>query len=77
MTNISDARVRAALARGGYRVGVEVTLRRSTRSTPSDDIGWLPRIEIFADDDIESFARKLRHGAAAPAAPNIEASSTP
>lgn len=52
----SDARVRAALARGGYRIGVEIADRRSTLQ---DDIGCLPRIEILVDDDIESFARKL------------------
>ena len=52
----SDARVRAALVRGGYRIGVEIADRRSTLS---DDIACLPRIEILAGDDIEGFARKL------------------
>jgi peptidoglycan/xylan/chitin deacetylase (PgdA/CDA1 family) len=58
----SDARVRAALVRGGYRVGVEVTARSQRRSTLSDDVGCLPRIEIFGDDDIDTFARKLQQG---------------
>ncbi len=62
----SDARVRAALARGGYRTGVEVSPRRSALS---DDIGCLPRIEILRDDDIETFAGKLRASAAMTSAP--------
>ncbi len=52
----SDARVRAALASGGYRIGVEIENRHSTLV---DDISCLPRVEIFADDDIEIFSRKL------------------
>lgn len=53
----NDGRVRAALARSGYRVGVDVYPRRSALS---DDIGCLPRIEIFGDDDLPNFARKVR-----------------
>lgn len=51
-----DARVRASLARGGYRVGLEVGQRRSALS---DDIACLPRIEILGDDDLDAFARKV------------------
>lgn len=52
----SDARVRAALTRAGYRVGVEIADRCSTFS---DSVGCLPRIEPLATDDIDDFARKL------------------
>jgi peptidoglycan/xylan/chitin deacetylase (PgdA/CDA1 family) len=52
----TDLRVRAALARGGYRIGVGVASRRSTFT---DDIACLPRIEVYGEDDLASFARKL------------------
>lgn len=52
-----NASARAALARGGYRIGVEVTPPRY--STLADDIGCLPRVEIFGYDTIETFAFKL------------------
>ena len=63
----SDARSRAALIRGGYRIGVEIADRCSTLS---DDVGCLPRIEILAGDNMESFARKLGQGKAPMPAPN-------
>jgi len=63
----SDARVRAALVHGGYRIGVEIADRRSTLA---DNIGCLPRIEILATDDIDSFARKLGQEDAPVPAPN-------
>lgn len=74
---LSDGRVRAALAQAGYRIGVSVETRRSALS---DEPGCLPRIEIFGDDDLDSFARKLRlptapvpAAAEAPSAPALAA----
>ncbi|HVC55301.1 MAG TPA: polysaccharide deacetylase family protein [Stellaceae bacterium] len=61
-----NARVRAALARGGYRLAVDVT---PCLSTLSDDVGCLPRIEIFAEDGLDDFARKLPRTLASVASP--------
>lgn len=66
---VSNARSRAALARSGYRVGVEVA---AFRSSLWDEIGCLPRIEILADDDIASFADKLQHGEVATSAADAQ-----
>lgn len=63
----SDSRVRAALLRAGYQIGVEIGERGSTLS---DDPCCLPRIEIHADDDIAAFARKLGEGEALVPIPN-------
>jgi hypothetical protein len=52
----NDARVRAALARGGYRIGLGIVGGRSSlRDDPID----LPRIEILGDDDLGSFISRL------------------
>lgn len=52
----NDNRVRAALARGGYRIGLAAS---GGRSSLSDSPMHLPRIEIFGHDDIDTFARRL------------------
>jgi peptidoglycan/xylan/chitin deacetylase (PgdA/CDA1 family) len=53
---LSDARTRNALARAGYKAGLAAT---GGRSSLADDLVNLPRIEIFGDDDLETFARKV------------------
>lgn len=53
---ISDARVRRICAESGYRSGVGV---EPAASGLGDDPMNLPRLEIFGDDDIDAFARKL------------------
>jgi peptidoglycan/xylan/chitin deacetylase (PgdA/CDA1 family)/SAM-dependent methyltransferase len=53
--------VQRVLARCGYRVGLTTW---GGHSALGDDPMNLPRIEIFGDDDIAAFARKLRRNAA-------------
>jgi peptidoglycan/xylan/chitin deacetylase (PgdA/CDA1 family)/SAM-dependent methyltransferase len=64
-----DEGVRRALARCGYTFGLTTW---GGKSTLADDPMNLPRIEIFGDDDITAFARKLARNAA----PSV-ASATP
>jgi peptidoglycan/xylan/chitin deacetylase (PgdA/CDA1 family) len=61
----SDASVREALAGCGYRLAVTTW---GGRSRLGDDPMNLPRIEIFGDDDIDTFAAKLGPPGAATAA---------
>jgi peptidoglycan/xylan/chitin deacetylase (PgdA/CDA1 family) len=60
-----DEGVRRALARCGYTFGLTTW---GGRSTLGDDPMYLPRIEIFGDDDIAAFARKVARNATPPAA---------
>jgi peptidoglycan/xylan/chitin deacetylase (PgdA/CDA1 family)/SAM-dependent methyltransferase len=52
----NDARVNQAVARSGYSIAVGTFGGMSTLLHDPID---LPRVEIFAEDDIESFARKI------------------
>ena len=52
----ADDRARAALTECGYTVGLTTW---GGRSTLADDPMNLPRIEIFGDDDTETFAAKV------------------
>ena len=52
----NDERVRRVLSASGYRIGLGVT---GGLSTLRGDLMSLPRIEVFADDDIDIFARKI------------------
>jgi peptidoglycan/xylan/chitin deacetylase (PgdA/CDA1 family) len=56
-----DEEVRRTLARCGYTFGLTTW---GGHSTLADDPMNLPRIEIFGDDDIVTFARKLARDAA-------------
>ena len=62
-----NASVRDALAECGYRFGVATW---GGCSSLADDPMNLPRIEIFGDDDIETFAGKLELRATATDAPS-------
>jgi peptidoglycan/xylan/chitin deacetylase (PgdA/CDA1 family) len=53
---LSDARTRNALARAGYKAGLAAT---GASSSLADDVMNLPRIEIFGEDDLDAFARKV------------------
>jgi peptidoglycan/xylan/chitin deacetylase (PgdA/CDA1 family)/SAM-dependent methyltransferase len=55
----TDARIRAALARDGWRAAVTT---QDGRSSLADDPLDLPRIEIVGDEDVDSFARVLKEG---------------
>ena len=55
----ADEQARAALAQCGYTIGLTTW---GGHSTFADDPMNLPRIEIFGDDDIETFAAKLAPG---------------
>jgi peptidoglycan/xylan/chitin deacetylase (PgdA/CDA1 family) len=63
----SDAKTWHAVAAGGYLAAVGISPRLSGFS---DNLFDLPRIEIFGDDDLDTFARKLRQSAADP--PQVE-----
>lgn len=60
----TDARVRQCLAGVGYTIGVATW---GGISSVADDPQNLPRIEIFPDDDLDAFARKV--GLPRPSAP--------
>ncbi|MGE5269129.1 MAG: polysaccharide deacetylase family protein [Thiohalocapsa sp.] len=53
---LSDERVRRLLVDSGYRIGVDVV---GGPSGLGDPLMLLPRIEIFGDDNLSDFARKL------------------
>jgi peptidoglycan/xylan/chitin deacetylase (PgdA/CDA1 family) len=59
----SNASVRAALVEAGYSIGVSC---RVGMSTLADDPMNLPRIEVFGDDDLDSFAHKICGSSSAP-----------
>ncbi len=69
-----DEGVRRALARCGYAFGLTTW---GGHSTFADDPMNLPRIEIFGDDDIAAFARKLVPSAAPSAASAIPGDGEP
>jgi peptidoglycan/xylan/chitin deacetylase (PgdA/CDA1 family)/SAM-dependent methyltransferase len=69
-----DEAVRRALARCGYTVGLTTW---GGHSTLADDPMNLPRIEIFGDDDIAAFARKLARNAAPSAGPGTPRDGEP
>ena len=52
----TDSRVRQALERAGYSIAVRTW---GGMSTFEDDPLDLPRIEIFPDDDLDAFAKKI------------------
>jgi peptidoglycan/xylan/chitin deacetylase (PgdA/CDA1 family) len=52
----TNPRIRRILAENGYRTGVSIM---DGLSTFADDVMLLPRIEIFDDDDLDSFALKI------------------
>jgi peptidoglycan/xylan/chitin deacetylase (PgdA/CDA1 family)/SAM-dependent methyltransferase len=56
-----DDAVQEVLARCGYRIGLTTW---GGHSTLADNPMNLPRIEIFGDDDVATFARKLEYNAA-------------
>lgn len=51
-----DEKARSALAESGYAIGLTTW---GGRSTLADDPMNLPRIEVFGDDDLETFAGKV------------------
>ena len=56
----NDARIRGALARGGFRIAVATD---GGRSRFGDNPMRLPRIEIFGSDDIDMFASRVESDA--------------